>query len=78
LNVDLISITETQINLFLLDSVYNILHHLFIADSYYYILSNNSNKLIAKRQQGGILTAARGEVYSFIKGSGEDDSELGH
>ena len=75
--MDLIAIAETQINPLLLDSTYNIPQHLFVSEAHYCIISNNANELIARYQQGGILTAVRGETCSFIQSTGEDSSKLG-
>ena len=46
----MILITETQVNLFLLDSSYNIPDTLFQSNSFIMNLTNNERELIGKRQ----------------------------
>ena len=41
-------------------------------------MSSNSKELIAKHQQGGVLTALRGDINKIITGSGTDELGLGH
>ena len=40
-------------------------------------MSSNSKELIAKHQQGGVLTALRGDINKVITGSGADNLGLG-
>ena len=39
--------------------------------------SNNKYKLYSKRQQGGVITAVRNNLYKFIARAGEDEIGLG-
>ena len=39
-------------------------------------MSSNSKELIAKHQQGGVLTALRGDINKVITGSGTDNLGL--
>jgi len=77
MEVNIISITEIQINPLLLYQKRDLRDSLFCAEQYTCLLNNNSNELINKRQQGGILTSVRGEYSNLVKGSGFDPSNLG-
>ena len=57
MNVDIISLVETHIQLTLLDKSYDIPSTLFAYEAHITKLSNNTNELINKYQQGGLLTS---------------------
>ena len=60
-----------------MDSSYNISDTLFQSDSFIVNLTNNERELIGKRQQGGILSAVRGDLCKFVKEYDSDPSKLG-
>ena len=75
--VDFISLAETQINLSLLpikDSLHTALFQHQPATS---MLSNNSNELIGRRQQGRAMIDVRGEVSKHTTATGSDPTGLG-
>ena len=77
LETDVASLAETQINSSLLthkDSLHCALFRHQPASS---IHNNNSNELIGKRQQGGIMMAIRGEVAKHATVTGADPTGLG-
>ena len=61
----------------LLDSIHNTPESLFQSELYVARMSNNSRELIGKRQQGRVLSAVRGELYSIVRSSDSDSSGLG-
>ena len=77
LDIDIISIIETQLNPLLLDHNYNIPSTLFCNEVSIACLSNNRIELIEQRQQYSILTAVRGELSRMAYSSESDYSSLG-
>ena len=77
LETDVVSLSETQINPSLLN--HKDYHHyaLFRHQPASSIHNNNSNELIGKRQQGGIMMAMRGEVSKHATVTGADPTGLG-
>ena len=61
----------------MLDSTYDANEKLFRGDQHCTMMSSNSKELIAKHQQGGVLTATRGEINKIITGSGADELGMG-
>ena len=76
MNVDIISLVEIHVQLALLDKSYNILSTLFAYEAHITKLSNNTNELINKHQQGGLLTSLHGEYYKLITNTLCDPTSL--
>ena len=77
LEVDLINLIETKINPSLLSRVSDFKDNLFRSSIHHTIFANNSNEHLGVRQQGGVLSSARGDIASFCVGSGADPLKLG-
>ena len=77
LQVDLINLVETKINPLLLAWQQEFKDNLFQLEIHHTIFSINSNKLIGVRQQGGVLSSARGNIAKFYIRLGSDSSNLG-
>ena len=61
----------------MLDSTYDINENMFRRDQHYCIISINNKELIAKHQQGRVLTAIGGDINKIITGLGANELELG-
>ena len=77
LETDVVSLAETQINPSLLTHKDSLHYALFRHQPASSIHNNNSNELIGKRQQGGIMMAIRGEVSKHATVTGADPTGLG-
>ena len=77
LETDVVSLVETQINPSLLHQKDSLHHALFRHKPASSIHNNNSNELIGKRQQGGVMLAIRGQVSKHATGTGSDPTGLG-
>jgi len=77
LNINIISLVETQINKTLLDQTQDMSNNLFRGSNHFTIFSSNQNKLIGKWIQGRILTTIKGKSIKLIKRSGFDPINLG-
>jgi len=76
LNVDLISLVETQAQPALLDATCNMPSTLFAHETHVTKLSNNSNELINKHQQGGLMSSVRGECCKLVTATSCDPTGL--
>ena len=77
LEVDFISLVETQINPLLLSFKESLHTAMFRNQPATSILSNNTNELIGRRQQGGVMLAVKGEVAKYATSTGADPTGLG-
>ena len=68
---------ETRINLDLLHQAHVTPDNLFHGNNHFSIMSHNKQELIGSRQQGGVLTSAKGEISELLTESGCDPSGLG-
>ena len=71
------SLAETQINPSLLSHKDSMHTTLFLYQPTTSILSSNSNELIGKRQQGGSMSAVRGDASKCATVAGADPTGLG-
>ena len=76
LNVDLMSLVETQAQPALLDATCNTPSTLFAHETHVTKLSNNSNELINKHQQGGLMSSVRGECCKLVTATSCDPTGL--
>ena len=61
----------------LLDTIYNIPEFLFQVEMHIARLSNNSHELISRKQQRGVLSAVRSDLYTLTRALEGDSSGLG-
>ena len=76
MDVDIIALVETHVQPALLDKSYNIPSALFTHKAYITKLSNNTNKLINKHQQGGLLISICEECCKLITNTSCDPTSL--
>ena len=60
MEIDIISLVKTQINLLALQNKSMFTDNLFQAESNFCIFNNNGNEILGSQQQGGVLTSVRG------------------
>ena len=72
LEIDLINLVKMKINPALLSRDSGFKDNLFRSKINHTLFTNNAHKLIGLRQQGGILSSARGQIARFCCGSGLD------
>ena len=77
LDTDVVSLVETQINPSLLRNKDSLHRALFRHQPASSIHTNDSNELISKRQQGGVMMAIRGQVSKCTTETGSDPTGLG-
>ena len=64
----MVNITETIINSALLSRESKFKDNLFYSKVNHTIFTNNSNKLLGIKQQGGVLSSVRGDLAKFFFG----------
>lgn len=77
LEANLIDLIETKINPSLLSRTSDFKDNLFRLPIHHAIFANNLNEVLGVKQQGGVLSSARGETASFCIGSGTNTLKLG-
>ena len=77
MEIDIISLVETQVNPIALQTKSSFTDNLFQAESNFCIFNNNSNEIIGICQQGGVLTLIHSECVNIIRLSGSDITKLG-
>ena len=77
LQVDAISLAETQINPAVVSSTFSMRNKIFQQKESVSILTNNQNEHLGMRQQGGIFTGITGSTSTVAIASGSDHTGLG-
>ena len=78
LQVDVLSLVETQLNLDLTTKTFSLRNKLFQnRTATVSIASHNTYELLGKRQQGGVLTGVMGSLTNAVVATGSDSTGLG-
>ena len=75
--MDFIPLVETQINQSLIPNKDSLHVAIFLNHPAASMLSNNANELVGRRQQGEVITAAKGEIAKHATSTGADPTRLG-
>ena len=77
LQVDVIILVETQLNLDLTTKTFSLRDKLFQKRTAVSIASHNKHELLGKRQQGGVFTGIMGFLTNTVVATGSDSTSLG-
>ena len=77
LQVDAVSLVETQINPAVVSPTFSMRNKLFLQKESVSILTNNKQENLGMRQQGGVFTGITGSMSEVVIASGSDPTGLG-